>query len=173
TVANAQAQRNYVYQDIPFLSLPINNSDTSNVVYDGYGYPMDKIFSLPIDAVNDIASFGYSSNFDVYMDSYGGVYWFYEGTNILHSYEPFTENIKLGETIVNQEDALSLAYDFVDIVGYDVSDYSIRTSNQYSKNYTIQFYLEDDATEKLVFHMQSDDQGYVYINSFTAYNYNR
>ena len=46
---------------------------------------------------------------------------------------------------------------------------NVITSNRFSKNYTIVFKLDNSGLEKLVFHMQANEVGEVYINSFSAY----
>ncbi len=173
TPAHALAQRTYGYNETPSLSLSLKPSaSTTDVVYDNQtGSAMTIKFGLPKDPnQNDSEE---SHIYDVYVDSYGGIYWYYTGTDTLHSYEPFTDKVELGETVVNPTSAMERAMAFLSAVGYDVSGCSIETSNQFSKNYTIVFDLDNNAAEKLVFHMQSDVSGEVHIISFTAYNYSR
>ena len=171
------AKRTYSYQDIPQLSYSVNQAaSTTNRVYDKYAFGYaEKKFILPND-LNRYLSNGeeyISKWYDVYMDSFGGVYWYNSGTDVLHSYEPYIDNLELGEKVVDPDDAMSLAEMFLDVVGYDYTDYVVETSNEFSKEYTIMFYLPTDITEKLIFHMQADDNGYAYITSFTAYHYNQ
>ncbi len=174
TPAYELAKRTYSYQDIPQLSYSVNQTaSTTNRVYDKYAFSyIEKKFVLPNDQEFDGWDY-YSYWYDVYLDSFGGVYWYNSGTDVLHSYEPYIDNLELGEKVVDSDDAMSLAEMFLDIAGYDYTDYAVETSNDCSKEYTIMFYLPTDTTEKLIFHMQADDNGYAYITSFTAYNYNR
>ncbi len=171
------AKRMYSYQDIPQLSYSVNQaSSTTNRVYDKYVFSYaEKKITLPND-LNRYVSGGeiyISKWYDVYVDSFGGVYWYDSGTDVLHSYEPYIENIELGDEVVDPDEAMFLAESFLDATGYDFTNYAIETSNEFSKEYTIVFYLSTDTTEKLIFHMQADDRGYVHITSFTAYNYNQ
>ena len=116
-----------------------------------------------------------AETFDVYMDSKGGTYWYYTGTDVLHSYEPYIENLDIGDYVVKQDKALLIANQFLSSVGYDITRYAIKSSNEESKNYKIEFYLDDNnanTNEKLVFHMQANESDQVYITYFASFNYN-
>ena len=175
TVDNTLARQSYSYEEVPLLTYSVKEgSSATTAIYNSLTSTIEqKKFSLPVEVFSTDLENVNGHIFDVYMDTKGGIYWYYQGTNVLYSYEPYTEDIKSGDFVVNQQDALELANGFVDVVGYDITDYSIRTSNEFSKDYTIEFYLPNDISEKLVFHMRADDLGNVYIESFTAYNYNR
>ncbi len=148
TANNALAKNNYSSQ----VKIPATTNKNALI---------NKELSLPRDV------FTYNS-FEVYMDNFGGIYWYYAGTNVLHSYEPYTEDVKLGNTVVNGTAAMQLANAFLTATQYDVTGYQIKTSNDCSKNYTIEFY-KTNPNKKLVFHMQADESGEVYINNFAAY----
>ncbi len=160
----------YRYSAMPYLSFsPTNSSSTSLILNLTTGIPASKKFTLPISKINNIDGEPWKA-FDVYTDSIGGIYWYYAGTNTLHSYEPYTDNISLGlgESIVDGETALSVANTFLTQNGYDYSGYTLSTSNIYSKNYTVQYIK---GNQKLVFHMQADSAGNVYILDFIAHGY--
>ena len=132
-------------------------------------------FNLPKDAITEGEAPCAGNAFDVYIDEYGGIYWYYEGTNVLHSYEPYTENLKIGNGIVDSVQAIDLANDFLEITGYDqvVNGYEDKISYDHSKDYTIE-YSSTTNNKKLVFHMQAEEgqssrYGRVYITGFSAY----
>ena len=160
TIASAKAARGYTYQDFP--------SSLSNG-------GVEKKFALPKDSIVPNAAACANYEFDVYMDVFGGIYWYYANTNVLHSYEPYTENLNLGDVVVNQQEAMELATEFLSTTGYSVAGYQVKTSNAYSKDYTIEFHSPNNestspnAMKKYIFHMQSDIYGRIYINSFSAY----
>lgn len=154
TIDNALAKNNYNYQAIPATI------DKNSLV--------DMAMRLPKDAINGNAAPCESNVFDVYADEYGGVYWYYQGKNLLHSYEPYTENLKLGNVNVNGAAAMFLAQRFLQEKGYAVANYDVITSNEFSKNYKIEFHSNIER-KKLVFHMQADEEGEVHINSFSAF----
>ena len=175
TPAHALAQRFYGYMDLPSLSFSLKESDSiTDVIYDEETQnTVTMKFALPKDSIQDQFSDEEQHIYDVYLDSYGGIYWYYTGTDTLHSYEPFTEKLNLGESLVDPDDAMFWAEYFLNFLGYDVTEYAVETSNEYSKEYTILFYLPTNTAEKLVFHMQADEYGSTYITSFTAYDYNQ
>ncbi len=176
TPSHAIAQRSYEYQRFPQLSFSVKKSNsTTDTIYNIQTQnPVEIKFGLPKDPIQIEDSNEQSYIYYVYMDSFGGIYWYYPNSDVLHSYEPFTGKVELGETIVNKTAAMAVANSFLDTTGYNVSNYVVETSNGFSKDYTIVFRLDDDDNlEKLVFHMQADATGDVYITSFTAYNYNR
>ncbi len=127
----------------------------------------NRITTLPKDVSGMLAPYE-GHKFDVYMDEHGGIYWCYENTSILHSYEPYTENLCLGDFVVDTREAMQLAYSFLEEMEYDISGYRVSLSNMYSKDFTAVFYKPNTAI-KLVFHMQADVSGQVHLNSFSAY----
>lgn len=126
------------------------------------GSRIGKRFTLPSDSDYRIS--------DVYVDENKGVYWYYTGTDVLHSYKPYTDNLELGEAVVNPTAAATVARSFLTACGYDITGYTITTSNSYSKNYTIQFEREGYDNQSFVFHMQADVSGQVYIKDFVIYH---
>lgn len=153
TISNALAKNNYDYMELPST---IDKNLLINVS-----------LPLPRDAINERGGC-VGNEFDVYMDAKGGVYWYYKTTNVLHSYEPYTDNLKLGNTTVNGAEAIRIARSFLGEIGYSTSAYHIKTSNAYSKNYKVEF-EHNEERKKLVFHMQADENGAVFINNFAAY----
>lgn len=166
SVANALATRNYFYQDIPSLTLSTSAPRTATIIYNENNQMVDKLFVLPKSSPY-LDSNLREYEFDVYMDGYGGVYWYYKNTNILHSYEPYIEELKLGDYVVDEYEAMDLAYWFLEETGYDITGYQVISSNAYSKDYTIEF-SAPNCNKKLVFHMQSNGAT-VYITGFSAY----
>ncbi len=152
TFTNVLENPNYSYEPIPSLTY-VNSSD--------------RITTLPKDVSGILAPYE-GHKFDVYMDEHGGIYWYYEDTSVLHSYEPYTEDLYLGDYVVDSRQAMQLAYEFLDETGYDITGYRTMSSNMYSKDFTTVFY-KTNTTIKLVFHMQADASGKVHINSFSAY----
>ena len=167
SVASALARQNYVYQDFPMLTFEKCLGDSTGIIEEN-NVSVNNRFSLPKDAIIDNSAFCNGNTFDVYMDEYGGIYWYYEGTNVLHSYEPYTEELKLGDVVVDPLEAMQLANEFLATTGYNVTGYQVKTSNEFSKNYSIEFHSPTER-KKLVFHMQADIYGVAYINSFSAY----
>ena len=175
----AFTKESYDYNYLPQLTLSTSIASYTNVVRKKNGntiiYPK---FNLPKDAIKQDNTPCLDNEFDVYMDEHGGIYWYYEGTNILHSYEPYTEDLKIGNGVVDSEEAMALATEFLREMEYNVNGYQVKTSNKHSKNYTIEFFKtksENNTTKKLVFHMQAKEEeangvpGEVFITSFSAY----
>ncbi len=174
SIDREKEKRYYSYQYFPQLTFSRSIQDDTEDVFSKYDEdnPIEQKFTLPKDAIGDLAPC-HGNEFDVYMDEFGGIYWYYTNTNVLHMYEPYTEKLDLGDWIVDTDEALELAYEFLEETGYinDIDECLVKTSNQYSKNFTIEFY-RTDTNRKYIFHMQSD--GLVHITSFSAYveNYN-
>ncbi len=141
--------------------------DKTTTVYMGDNItPVDKLFTLPRDAIEGNAAPCEENTFDVYTDTSGGIYWYYSGTDVLHSYEPYTEDVKLGNTVVDTIQAMGLVNNFLETTGYNVSDWRMKISNCYSKDYKIEF---QEGRKKLVFHIQATESGSVRLNNFSAY----
>lgn len=151
----------------PVSSIDIKTSDFSNSTNKSI-YVDEKLVVL------DYLAQSPEQYYDVYVDEYGSLYEFYANTNILVAYSPNYDCSKLGDTVVDSEKAIELSKTFLERLNYDIEDFIVKTSNDYSKNFVIEYvyYENDQATdEKIVLNIKSDDSNNLQVVFFKADNY--
>lgn len=170
------------------LSYPTSSSSLARSAEKVYG----ESFQIETESVNDeqvirinnqlqtLVKVGTSApdvfgkSYDIYRDENGGLYHLYAGSDILQSYQPYTDHVKLGDTEVHPIKALTIAQSFLSDLGYDVSGFECETSNNFSKNYRIVYrykFNNIETSEKVVLYMQADENGDVYLTNLMAFDY--
>lgn len=113
-------------------------------------------------------------SYDVYTDSLGGIHTYDTATQKLQAYQPYTEDLAIGETEVAPAKAFITAKEFLGNLGYNIEGFICESSNEYAKDFRIVYRYElagRETSEKIVMHLKADEKGNVFLTRFTADNY--
>ena len=127
-----------------------------------------------LQKISGESTFSQNDSYNVYKDVENNLYTTRADNGMLEMYQPNTQGLQLGDTIVDATAAKQNANAFLAANGYDVSDFALSHSNDFSKTFkiTYQYMLGDmETAEKLVMYYQAEEDGTVHLIQFAAYNY--